>query len=50
MVMTQTTVGYGVPYDTDLYQHEMYYIMAVQFFGLALFSTISAEVFDYKTE
>ena len=34
----------------NLYIHEMWYIMAVQFFGLALFSTIAEEVFDYKTE
>ena len=49
VVMTQTTVGYGIIYS-QLTVGEMFYMMWVQFFGLALFSTITSEVFDYKTE
>ena len=45
-VMTMTTVGYGVPYSLEV--HEMWYMMVVQFFGLAIFSSITNEVFDFK--
>ena len=43
VVMTQTTVGYGAPYEFTPY--EKLFVMAAQFVGIALFSTITAEVF-----
>ena len=48
VVMTQTTVGYGVPYSYELDITEMIFIMILQFSGIALFSTIVNEVFAYR--
>ena len=41
--MTQTTVGYGAP--VKFKENEMLAVMAAQFVGIALFSTIVGEVF-----
>lgn len=50
VVMTQTTVGYGVPYSHQLNVTEMIFIMILQFSGIAMFSTIVNEVFSFKSE
>ena len=50
VVMTQTTVGYGVPYSYTLNNLEMIFIMIIQFSGIGLFSVIVNEVFSYKSE
>ena len=46
--MTQTTVGYGVPYPIAKY--EMIFVMIVQFCGGFLFSMITGEVFQWRRE
>ena len=47
MIMTMSTVGYGVPYALSRGQKEL--MMIVEFFGIALFTTVTNEVFNYRT-
>ena len=48
IVMTITTVGYGVPFDDGFNDYEKRYIMLVMFFGLCIFSAVKDQVFNYR--
>ena len=48
IVMTITTVGYGVPFADGFNDYEKQYIMLVMFFGLAIFSAVKDQVFNYR--